>query len=156
MRHARATSPAAGARDFDRTLDDLGYAEAELAADRAADRGYAPDCLISSTAVRCRQTAEIVRKAMRETLEIQFVDELYNGTPETYATIIGGQNAFGSVMLVGHNPTIDQTLETLIGSEKRRVALPGGYPTGAIAVLDHAPGRADADGDWALVDFITG
>jgi phosphohistidine phosphatase len=154
MRHAQAASSAASGRDFDRTLSDHGYAEAELMADRASDLGYAPDCLISSTAIRCRQTAEIVRKSISENLDIEFVDALYNSTLETYATIISGQATKQSVMLVGHNPSIDQLLEALIGSEARRAALSGGYPTAGIAVLDFAPESPENGFNWILHDFV--
>ncbi|SFB38899.1 phosphohistidine phosphatase [Rhizobium sp. NFR07] len=154
MRHAQAASSAASGRDFDRTLSDQGYAEAELVADKAIDLGYAPDCLISSTAIRCRQTAEIVRRTVRESLEIEFVDALYNSMPEIYATIIAGQSSNASVMLVGHNPSIDQLLEGLIGSAARRLALAGGYPTAGIAVLDYAPDRSQEGSGWILHDFV--
>jgi phosphohistidine phosphatase len=154
MRHAQAASSAASGRDFDRTLSDHGYAEAELVADKASDLGYVPDCLISSTAVRCRQTVEIVRKSISESLEIEFVDALYNSTPETYATIISGQAARQSVMVVGHNPSIDQLLVALIGNEARGTALSGGYPTAGIAVLDFAPENAENGFHWILHDFV--
>jgi phosphohistidine phosphatase len=153
MRHAQAASPVPGGRDFDRQLDDRGYVQAEMVADRAADLGYAPDCLLSSTAARCRQTAEIVRRAVRETLEIQFVDELYNGTPDVYATIIAGQRPARSVMLIGHNPSIDQLLEGLIGKAERRAAMPGGYPTAGLAVLDYSAGTET--GGWTLTNLLS-
>jgi phosphohistidine phosphatase len=154
MRHAQAASSATSGRDFDRTLSDHGYAEAELVADKASDLGYVPDCLISSTAIRCRETAEIARKSIRESLDIEFVDALYNSTPETYATIIAGQANRQSVMLVGHNPSIEQLLEGLIGSDARRSALSGGYPTAGIAVLDFAPDRSENGFNWILHDFV--
>jgi phosphohistidine phosphatase len=153
MRHAQAASAAQGGRDFDRDLDGTGYAQAEMVADRVSDLRYIPDCILSSTANRCRQTAEIVRRTLGETLEIQFVDELYNGSAETYATIISGQRPARSVMLIGHNPSIDQLLEGLIGEDARRLAMPGGYPTAAITVLDYANVTA-ATRPWALTDLI--
>ncbi len=153
MRHAQAASATPGGRDFDRVLDNRGYAQAEMVADRAADLGYVPDCLISSTAERCRQTAEIVRRAVGETLEIQFIDELYNGTPDLYATIIAGQRPARSVMLIGHNPSIDLLLEGLIGKAERRAAMPGGYPTAGLAVLDYS---AQAEtGGWTLTNLLS-
>lgn len=153
MRHAHAASTSQGGRDFDREIDDTGYAQAEMIADKAADLRYIPDCIISSTASRCRQTAEIVRRTLGETLEVQFIDELYNGTPEIYATVIAGQKPARSVMLIGHNPSIDQLLEGLIGSEARRSALPGGFPTAAIAVLDYVKEPILAS-TWTLTDLI--
>jgi len=152
MRHAQAASALPGGRDFDRMLDDRGYAQAEMVADRAADLGYVPDCLVSSTAARCRQTAEIVRRAVGETLEIQLVDELYNGTPDLYATIIAGQRPARSVMLIGHNPSIDQLLEGLIGKAQRRGAMPGGYPTAGLAVLDYVADKESSG--WMLTNLL--
>ncbi len=152
MRHAQAASALPGGRDFDRMLDDRGYAQAEMVADRAADLGYVPDCLVSSTAARCRQTAEIVRRAVGETLEIQLVDELYNGTPDLYATIIAGQRPARSVMLIGHNPSIDQLLEGLIGKAQRRGAMPGGYPTAGLAVLDYVADKESSG--WMLSNLL--
>ena len=52
LRHARAGWAAPGKADFDRTLDDQGYAEAEILAEEMADQGYRPQVVISSTAVR--------------------------------------------------------------------------------------------------------
>lgn len=153
MRHAQAASTAQGARDFDRELDGTGYAQAETVADKAADLRYIPDCIISSTAKRCRQTAEIIRRTLRETLEVQYIDELYSGSAETYATVIAGQRPARSVMLIGHNPSIDQLLEGLIGTDARRSALPGGYPTAALAVLDYTGGQP-SEGAWSLVDLV--
>ncbi|AYD01135.1 histidine phosphatase family protein [Neorhizobium sp. NCHU2750] len=153
MRHAQAASAAQGGRDFDRELDGTGYAQAEIVADKAADLRYVPDCIISSTAMRCRQTAEIVRRRLGETLEVQFIDELYNGTPEIYATVISGQRPARSVLLIGHNPSIDQLLEGLIGGGARRSAMPGGYPTAAMTILDYVQ-TPTSENNWALIDLL--
>jgi phosphohistidine phosphatase len=55
-------------------------------------------------------------------------------------------------MLVGHNPTILQTLETLIGHDALTRALPSGFPTAGLGVLD--PTKDAAQG-WVLTDFIS-
>jgi phosphohistidine phosphatase len=153
MRHAQARAALPGEKDFDRILDDRGYAEAELVGDRAADLGYKPDYLISSTAARCRQTAETVRKSFRGSLEIQLVDGIYNGTPEIYSTLIAGQTESNAVMLIGHNPTIDHLLDELVGRQQRLRLLPGGYPTATISVLDHAPDNSSPHA-WRLADVV--
>jgi phosphohistidine phosphatase len=155
MRHARAASQAPDQKDFDRSLDDHGYAEAELVADKLADRRYDVDCLISSTATRCRQTAEGVRGALDETLEITCIDSLYNGTPDIYATVIASQTDSRSVMLVGHNPAVEQLLDHLIGADQSRDAIRNGFPTAGIAVLDHEGSSTDDAPRWRLVELIT-
>jgi phosphohistidine phosphatase len=149
LRHAEAAWAEPGQRDFDRPLNQKGFGDAEIVADRAADKGYRPDVLISSTALRCRDTAEAVHRAMGETLDIRFVDTLSNASVDTYLEIIDAQDA-GTVMLVGHNPTMEQALQALIGQEAMVAALPTGFPTAGLAVIDH-----DASASiWRLVDFV--
>ncbi|MBB3966339.1 MULTISPECIES: SixA phosphatase family protein [Rhizobium] len=150
LRHAEAAFPAPGQSDFDRPLSERGYAAAEILAENAADKSYKPDLVVSSTAIRCRQTADAVHRAMGENLDIRFVDALYNATPEIYLDILGAQQDMGAVMLVGHNPVIEQTLEALIGHQLLAQALPNGFPPGGLAVLDFDQGR----NNWRLIDFM--
>jgi phosphohistidine phosphatase len=155
LRHAKAGWAQPGQQDFDRALDDQGFAEAEIVADKAADRRYRPDLLISSTALRCRQTAEAIRRAMGHELEPVFIDELYNGSLGTYLSLLSAQKDAASIMLVGHNPTMEELLEALIGPDPMVAAIPTGYPPAGLAVLDHRGASARAGFDWALADFIT-
>lgn len=156
MRHAHSGWADAGQRDFDRSLSDVGNAEAEIVADRAADKGYRPDLLISSTAVRCRQTAESLHRAFGETTELRFVDELYNGSLETYLQLLSAQTGLESVLLLGHNPAIEETLLALAGLGAMQSVITGGYPTAGLAVLDRRD-VANPDGiNWTLTEFLTG
>jgi len=154
LRHAKALKADPGSRDFDRSLDPEGYAEAEVVADKAAERRYVPDLIISSTATRCRQTAEAFRRATRETLDILFVDDLYNGTSDIYLEILFAQRSSRSIMLIGHNPVIEQTLNLLVGQSQAAAGLPSGYPTAGLAVLDHQDASSDSPSGWTLVDFL--
>ena len=56
LRHARSSWAQPGQTDFERTLDDVGFGDAEIVADMAADRGFVPNRVLCSTATRCRQT----------------------------------------------------------------------------------------------------
>ena len=149
LRHAEAAWAEPGQRDFDRPLNKKGFGDAEIIADKAADKGYRPDLLISSTALRCRDTADAVYRAMGLTLEVRYVDALYNATVDNYLEIIDAQDQ-AAVMLVGHNPTMEQALEALIGHEAMAGSLAGGFPTAGLAVLDF-----DASATaWRLTDFV--
>ncbi|KQO81279.1 histidine phosphatase family protein [Rhizobium sp. Leaf262] len=155
LRHAHAAWAGPGERDFDRPLDDAGYAEAEVVADRAADAGYLPDVVISSTALRCRQTAQAVRRAFNDRFDVDYVDEMYNAEVDTYLALISAQSASRSVMLVGHNPTIEAVAEAMIGKTQIEAHLPSGFPTAGLAVLDAQP-SPDGDGvDWRLTAFLS-
>ncbi len=155
LRHAKSGWAQPGQHDFDRALDNQGFAEAEVVSDRAADRNYRPDVLISSTALRCKQTAEAVRRAMDEELEPIFVDELYNGPLGIYIALLDAQKGSRSVMIVGHNPTMEELLEALIGPDAMVAAIPGGYPPAGLAVLDYRGLVAGSSAAWVLTDFIT-
>jgi phosphohistidine phosphatase len=149
LRHAKAQRAASGQKDFDRALSDDGYAAAEIVAEKAVDKDYKPDLVISSTALRCRQTADAIRRAMSPATEFRYVDALYNATTDIYLEIISSQVTEDSVMLVGHNPIIEHTLEALIGHDALVAALPKGFPTAGLAVIDSTPAG------WILADFVT-
>lgn len=144
LRHARSGWAAPGQTDFDRTLDDTGFAEAEIVAEIAADRGLRPDLVLSSTAARCRQTAEALRRAMGEDLEIRYVDALYTGPASVYRNMIEAEGDAVSLMLVGHNPMIEEVLHELAGEAEASMAIPDGYPTGTICIVDFDR-KPDAD-----------
>ncbi|MDF0699893.1 histidine phosphatase family protein [Rhizobium sp. MC63] len=149
LRHAQAAAAEPGQRDFDRPLSKKGYGDAEIIADKAADKGYRPDLLISSTALRCRDTADAVHRAVGVGLDVRYVDALYDATVSTYLEIVDAQEA-AAVMLVGHNPTMEQVLETLIGHEAMVDALPRGFPTAGLAVVDFDASVTA----WRLTDFV--
>lgn len=152
MRHARSGWALPGASDFDRTLSDAGFAEAELVATTAADRGYRPGVVVSSSAARCRQTTEAMRRAFGGAVELRFVDDLYNAPADSYVDTIAALSGFPSVMIVGHNPAIEELFVSLVGADVANRTIPEGYPTFGLAVLDHDGPEAE----WLLRDFLIG
>ena len=154
MRHARAAWPTGGERDFDRHLDDVGYAEVEIVGAHAADKGYIPDIVLSSTAVRCRETAQSVRRAFNDAFDVAYVDEMYNAQPETYLALIAAQAPSRSVMLIGHNPTLDSVAEAFMGQRRMESLLPSGFPTAGLAVLDAWLGGDGTVTEWQMLEFL--
>lgn len=152
LRHARSGWANPGESDFSRALDDTGYAEAEVVADRAMDKGYRPDIVICSTARRCRQTADAILRAFGSTCEINYVDALYNAPPDIYVELISAQKSVNSVMIIGHNPTIEDVLSGLVGENAIAEELPSGFPTAGLAVVESAADAAVAR--WQLADFL--
>ncbi|MDX3925414.1 MAG: histidine phosphatase family protein [Shinella sp.] len=154
LRHARAGWAESGKTDFDRTLDDEGYAEAEIIAEKLADEGYRPDLVISSTAVRCRETAEALPRALGEELDIRYVDSLYQGTVDVYAEIAFAEREQTSVMIVGHNPTIEEFFHRLVGQPVAEAVMPFGFPTGGVAIVDFDVRPGDANSVARLSAFL--
>lgn len=154
LRHAKAGWAQPGERDFDRALTEEGEDEAEVVAEIAADRGYKPDLLISSTALRCRQTADAIRRAIDCEMECRFVDTLYNSPADNYIEILSALRDYNAVMIVGHNPAIEEVLITLVGEEAASRDIPAGYPTGGLAVIDHVEEKPGAGRAWRLTEFL--
>ncbi len=136
LRHARASWARPGETDFQRTLDDAGFAEAEIVADKAADLGFVPALVLCSTAERCRQTIEPFRRAISEELDIRFLDTLYTGAIDEYRTLIAGNDDGPSLMIVGHNPSIQEVFFSLVESAAAENAAPQGFQPGMLAVID--------------------
>lgn len=153
LRHAKSGWARPGERDFDRSLDEIGLGEADQVAATAALRGYRPEIVLSSSAVRCRQTAEAMRRLMGDTIEFRYLDALYNAPADTYVDYIDQLGVSGSVMLVGHNPAIEELFATLVGMEAVNRTIPEGYPTAGLAVLDRS---GTGEGEWILTDFVVG
>ncbi|MBR0555279.1 histidine phosphatase family protein [Ciceribacter sp. L1K23] len=153
LRHAKAGWAQPGGRDFDRELTEDGHAEAEAIGRMAAARGYRPSMVISSTAARCRQTAEAMRRALGDSGEVRFTDDLYNCPAETYFDLLERLDDVQSVMIVGHNPAIEEVLAGLAGSDAVSERVPMGYPTAGLAVIDHSTGNGDS-ATWRVIDFL--
>jgi len=151
LRHARSGWAEPGGRDFDRSLSDAGFAEAEIVAELASDKGYRPDLVVSSTAKRCRQTADAVNRAFSGLVEFRYVDELYNAPAEVYLEIVAATRGVNALMLVGHNPAIEEVFARLCGNDVMARTVPEGYPTSGLAVIDASAGET-----FALRDFLVG
>lgn len=152
LRHAQAAWPAPGESDFDRALDERGRSEASVLAGLIAGKGYLADRVVCSGARRCRETAETVVRAFGRDFPIRIAADLYHGMTDSYLGVIAAEKDAGALMIVGHNPTIEELLETLVGSDAAWSAIPGGYPTAGLAVIDRAAG---SETGWALTEFLS-
>lgn len=145
LRHARAGWAAPGMSDFDRTLDDQGYAEAEVIAAEMADQGYHPQLVISSTATRCRETAEPLKRAFGEDLAIEYVDTLYGSSIDAYAEVAFAARSETAVLIVGHNPMVEEFFRLVVGQPIADATAPNGFPTAALATIDFDRRPSDSD-----------
>ena len=75
-----------------------------------------PDAIISSSARRCRQTAEHVVHHSDYRGEARITPELYEADAARLREFVSklGDNT-ARVMLIGHNPGLEEFLESLVG-----------------------------------------
>ena len=78
-------------------------------------KALVPDLIISSSALRAKTTVEIVAEGCKyEGAEFTVECSLYNATPQDYFKLVEKlSDTYIRVLLAGHNPTIEETVETL-------------------------------------------
>jgi phosphohistidine phosphatase len=121
MRHANPAGKQSGMSDHDRPLDARGRRDVERAAGLILEERIVPDLTLSSTAARARQTAAAIGEACGRSDSQMMLQELYLADLEQW---LGQLSAIPddceTVMLVGHNPGLEELIETLTGE---RIAL---------------------------------
>jgi phosphohistidine phosphatase len=117
LRHAKSSWKDPDLPDHDRPLNKRGKREAPLMGKLLRDEDLKPDLIISSTAVRAKKTAELVSKACKYKGEISLNQLLYGAEPAAYYKILEGlSDKHKAVLLVGHSPTVEETIEMITNS----------------------------------------
>lgn len=114
LRHAKAVSKYPNLSDHDRPLDKLGENDALHMGKLMKDKDIIPSFIISSTAVRAKTTAELVAKGCSYQGDIVLNQSLYEAKPKDYLLILNTlSDKYNSVLIVGHNPTVEDTIQML-------------------------------------------
>lgn len=133
-RHAKSDWQDPTLADHDRPLNARGKAAAKSLGDWLLSRGYVPDMVICSAALRTRQTWEQMAPAVSHGAEVRLSETLYHASPDRMLQIL--HEAHGDrVLMIGHNPGIAE-LARLLPSNPPTDPDFDHYPTGATAVLD--------------------
>jgi phosphohistidine phosphatase len=83
------------------------------------EEGLLPDIVLSSTARRARDTAQLVAETCAYAGEIRLIPDLYRADVEDILGFLENQDdSFSVVMVVGHNPELELLLSTLTGAEE--------------------------------------
>jgi phosphohistidine phosphatase len=157
LRHAKTENHAPSGKDIDRRLDDRGRNDATTIGAWLNRHPPLPDLVCVSTAVRARQTWDLVATEMGKAKPqplVAHLEELYGAGPAELLAVI--RAAAGEdprrLMIVGHNPGLHELALGLIGGGDAagRKAIAGNLPTGSIIAIDFATD------DWNDVAFRGG
>jgi phosphohistidine phosphatase len=117
LRHAKAVPKDPNVSDQDRPLDKLGEDDALRMGKLMKDKDMIPSLIISSTALRAKTTAELVAKGCGYEGDIFLDQSLYEAKPKDYLAILETlSDRYSSVLIVGHNPVIEETIQMLTDS----------------------------------------
>ena len=114
LRHAKSAYPD-GVPDHDRPLNDRGEREAPVVGELLVDRAPAVDLALVSTGLRAQQTwAAVARRVSAGEREDRA--DLYLATSVDLLSLINGLPASAaSVVMVGHNPGLEDLATELSG-----------------------------------------
>ncbi len=115
MRHAKSDWEAEYGSDHDRPLNERGTKSARLMGRVLADLGLIPDLVISSTARRARNTAELAIESGRWDTELVLDRALYDEGPRGVLEAGASAPDVPRLMLVGHQPTWSLLVAALTG-----------------------------------------
>jgi len=151
LRHAKSSYRDFGLSDHDRPLSPRGERDAPAMGKRQVDDGVRPSLILTSTAVRARQTARLFAQATGYPREfVQSERGLYLAEPNAILEIVGLQDdSFNAITVCGHNPGITELACILSRTHIDNV------PTSGIVILDaEIESWEQAErARWSLVKF---
>lgn len=157
LRHAKAQKAVPGEDDLNRPLIKRGRDNAEDVQIWFKTNKIRPDVVLCSPSNRTRETLEIVQPALGNP-KVVYDAALYGASPQALKAILGRlQRDVASVLIVGHNPGIEELAVGLAGHGASKMAsrMSEKFPTCALAVFS-APVNtwSDFPGSSRLDDFI--
>lgn len=148
LRHAEATPHGNdGKDDRERELTDHGRREAHAAGEWLSSHQVRFDRVLCSPATRTRQTASL---ALGDAVEPTYDDSIYDATVGDLYDLLDKQGDVERVVLVGHNPGIEQLVAFLVEGRSEDYR---GMPPAGMARLSFdgplQPGSAKLDTFWS-------
>lgn len=151
LRHAKSGWDNPGARDFDRALNPRGQLAAKRIGRYIRDEGLEFDLVLASPAVRVVETLDHLAIGLGAALSPVWERRIYLASAATLLDLINAlPTDVGRVMMIGHNPGLEDLVLLLAAAGKMRSVAEEKFPTAALAEL-----HLDA-ADWADVSMPGG
>ena len=148
LRHGKSDWNADFRYDHERPLNKRGEKAARAVGRYLTATDQVPERVITSTAVRARDTLALALEAGGWTSEVRETDALYEATlSDVLREVQAEPDEADRLLLVGHEPTWSSMVSELIGDARVR------FPTAAIARIDLDVGRW-ADVQWGGGELV--
>ena len=142
LRHAKSDWGHPELADHDRSLNDRGRRESKALGAHFERVPPKVALVLCSTATRARQTLEALTAALGDAT-IEFDERLYGATSEEMIGLLSlVDETVRSVMLIGHNPGMQDLVIALSASGDELERVRTKFPTAALATMSF-------DGEWA-------
>jgi phosphohistidine phosphatase len=134
LRHAKSDRDNLALADFERPLAKRGLKDASRMGAALTNLECVPDRILASPARRAKETAELVAKACDYQGDIEWHEAFYTGdTEDLIAALQRLPDTVEQALLIGHNPTMEETVSTLILGHEQETIL--SMSTAALACL---------------------
>lgn len=154
MRHAKSDWSDQGLSDFNRPLNSRGQKNARQIGLWMAKNDFLPDKIISSAAVRAKQTTELLVQQLDhiDIKDVEFDKELYLASDDELIEQIQLYKADNnSLMLIAHNPGMEQLVNFLMKKDTGMVRM----TTANLAIFKYADSLFDPEIDKGeLIELI--
>jgi len=157
LRHAKSSWADPALADVDRPLNRRGERAAAAMGAYLREHDLRPDVVLCSPARRTRQTLAAVEAELGDGFAVELAPDVYGGGPAVLLELLRAlPDSAGAVMVVGHNPGLEELALLLAAPGNERARVGEKFPTGALAVLEAGCERwADlAPGGAELVAFV--
>jgi phosphohistidine phosphatase len=114
IRHGKAVRPEDAANDYERELNKKGTAQTNQVGDLLKRSGIKFNLIITSSAKRTAETAEIINFYINAK-EVYFTEDLYLADRKKIQKIVSKQSKGENVLLVGHNNGLSDFVSYLSG-----------------------------------------
>lgn len=130
LRHAKSENAAPGLTDLNRALNERGNEEAQAIGTFLKKQDLKFDFVLCSTAVRARETTELVLAAAELSANVRYDERIYEAGPLRLFELISEiEKDSSAVLVVGHNPGMEELLQILTGRNEQMA-------TGTLAMID--------------------
>ena len=144
FRHAKSSWDNPDLADFERPLNHRGKTAAPFMGEVMRRHGFIPEVILSSPAVRARETARLAKEAGDLGADIKHEERIYEASPQTLRQVAAEiEDEADAAMIVGHNPGMEGFIRLLTGERES-------MPTAALAIIE-----LDID-SWKDIDANSG
>lgn len=130
LRHGKSSWTDTSLADHDRPLKKRGREAAKRMGQLIRELDLVPDHILTSSAARATVTAQLAAAAAKFDGDIEVVPVLYHADPSAFVAITSRvPSRFERVLIVGHNPGLEDWLDRLTGHVEA-------FPTAAFARIE--------------------
>lgn len=129
LRHAKSSWKDKTLPDFERPLNSRGRKAAEIMSAFFKQEKISPDLILSSSALRARETIEIIVRSARLRSDLRFDERIYEASASRLLEVVTQiEKGVRSALIVGHNPGLEELVYVLTAQNET-------MPTAALAKI---------------------